>query len=134
MRLRNPNDPRAMPLDVVGLGLLRWAWARCSTCSAKASATTGSDDPVIRTFGVSAPDRLVAFIVWELFGTSSPIVDLRAFALSAVAAGTTLGFAIGSVLFGATVIFPQYVQRLLGFTATLSGESDLRPGVRSSRR
>jgi DHA2 family multidrug resistance protein len=59
---------------------------------------------------------------WELWGTKRPIVDLRAFKYRAIAAGSALGFAIGSVLFGATVILPQYVQSVLGFTATLSGE------------
>ena len=49
-------------------------------------------------------------------------VDDRLHAFLHVAAGSALGFAIGAVLFGATVILPQYVQGLLGFTATLSGE------------
>jgi DHA2 family multidrug resistance protein len=57
-----------------------------------------------------------------MWGTKRPIVDLRAFRYRAVVAGTALGFAIGSVLYGATVILPQYVQGLLNFTATLSGE------------
>jgi len=39
-----------------------------------------------------------------------------------IAAGSLMGFAIGATLFGSTVILPQYVQSVLGFTATLSGE------------
>jgi MFS transporter, DHA2 family, multidrug resistance protein len=47
---------------------------------------------------------------------------LRALRHRAVAAGSVLSLAIGSVLYGATVILPQYTQGLLGFTASLSGE------------
>jgi MFS transporter, DHA2 family, multidrug resistance protein len=39
-----------------------------------------------------------------------------------VAAGSTLAFAVGSTLYGGIVIFPQYTQSILGFTAMLSGE------------
>jgi len=60
-------------------------------------------------------------VFWELFGTTRPIVDLRAFRYRAVLAGTLMGLAIGATLYGATVILPQYVQGLLNFTASLSG-------------
>jgi DHA2 family multidrug resistance protein len=39
-----------------------------------------------------------------------------------VAAGSILAFAIGSTLYAGIVIFPQYTQGILGFTAMLSGE------------
>jgi DHA2 family multidrug resistance protein len=64
---------------------------------------------------------LAAFICWSLWGTTRPIVDLRALRYRAIAAGSAIGFAIGSVLYGATVILPQFVQTILVFTATLSG-------------
>jgi DHA2 family multidrug resistance protein len=70
----------------------------------------------------SAILSLAAFVWWELYGTTRPIVDLRALRYRAVAAGSILGLAIGSVLFGAIVILPQYTQGVLNFTATLSGE------------
>jgi DHA2 family multidrug resistance protein len=79
-------------------------------------------DPVITTFGVLSVCGLGAFIGWELFGARRPIVDLRAFKYRAIASGSALSFAIGAVLFGAIVILPQYLQGVLGFTATLSGE------------
>jgi DHA2 family multidrug resistance protein len=79
-------------------------------------------DPLIRLFGATTTLGLAAFVWWEIWGAKRPLVDLRAFKYRAIAAGSALGFAIGAVLFGATVILPQYVQGLLGFTATLSGE------------
>ena len=65
---------------------------------------------------------LCAFVIWELYGTKRPIVDLRAFKYRAIVAGSVLSLALGATLFGAIVILPQYTQGILGFTATLSGE------------
>ncbi len=121
-RLKNPDEPRSLPLDFIGLGLLALGLGSLQYILDEGQRNDWWSDPVITTFGVLAGFGLVAFVIWEFWGTQRPIVDLRAFKYRAVTAGTALGFAIGSVLFGATVILPQFVQSLLGFTATLSGE------------
>jgi DHA2 family multidrug resistance protein len=121
-RMRNPTDPRPLPLDFIGLGLLALGLASLQYILDEGQRNDWWSDPVISLFGVLAAVGLLAFGVWEMWGTKRPIVDLRAFKYRAVVAGTALGFAIGSVLYGATVILPQYVQGLLNFTATLSGE------------
>jgi len=51
-----------------------------------------------------------------------PIVDLRVLRYPQIWAGSLLAFSVGATLYGGIVIFPQYVQGALGFTATLSGE------------
>jgi DHA2 family multidrug resistance protein len=121
-RLRNPSQPHPLPLDFVGLGLLALGLGSLQYILDEGQRNDWWSDPVITTFGLVAAGGLSGFVIWEFWGTQRPIVDLRAFRYRAVTAGTALGFAIGSVLFGATVILPQYVQSLLGFTATLSGE------------
>ena len=121
-RLKNPTEPHPLPLDFVGLGLLALGLGSLQYILDEGQRNDWWNDPVITTFGLLAAFGVIAFIIWEMWGTQRPIVDLRAFRYRAVTAGTALGFAIGSVLFGATVILPQYVQSLLGFTATLSGE------------
>ncbi len=121
-RMKNPTEPRALPLDYVGLGLLALGLASLQYILDEGQRNDWWSDPFITLFGVLAALGIVAFVIWEMWGTKRPIVDLRAFRYRAVVAGTSLGFAIGSVLYGATVILPQYVQSLLGFTATLSGE------------
>ncbi|BDE04889.1 MFS transporter [Vulcanimicrobium alpinum] len=120
--MRNPGDPKAIPIDGLGLALLAVGLGSLQYILDEGQRNDWFSDPVIRFFGFTAATGLIAFVFWELFGTKRPIVDLRALRYRAVAAGSALGFAIGSVLFGATVILPQYVQGLLGFTATLSGE------------
>jgi DHA2 family multidrug resistance protein len=120
--MRNPSDPKRVPVDAIGLGLLAMGLGSLQYILDEGQRNDWFADPVIRLFGVSTVVGIVAFVCWSLWGTKRPIVDLRAFKYRAIAAGSALGFAIGSVLFGATVILPQYVQGVLGFTATLSGE------------
>jgi MFS transporter, DHA2 family, multidrug resistance protein len=120
--MRNPSDARRIPVDALGLGLLAMGLGSLQYILDEGQRNDWFSDPVIRLFGFTAVAGVVAFVCWELWGTKRPIVDLRAFKYRAIAAGSALGFAIGSVLFGATVILPQYVQGILGFTATLSGE------------
>ncbi len=120
--MRNPSDPKRVPVDAIGLGLLAMGLGSLQYILDEGQRNDWFADPVIRLFGITTVVGIVAFVCWSLWGTTRPIVDLRAFKYRAIAAGSTLGFAIGSVLFGATVILPQYVQGVLGFTATLSGE------------
>ncbi|HZW53596.1 MAG TPA: DHA2 family efflux MFS transporter permease subunit [Candidatus Elarobacter sp.] len=120
--MRNPSDPRPIPVDALGLGLLAVGLGSLQYILDEGQRNDWFADPLIRLFGATTVLGLAAFVWWELWGTKRPIVDLRAFKYRAIAAGSVLGFAIGSVLFGATVILPQYVQGILGFTATLSGE------------
>jgi MFS transporter, DHA2 family, multidrug resistance protein len=120
--MRNPSDPRPIPVDALGLGLLAMGLGSLQYILDEGQRNDWFADPLIRLFGATTVLGLGTFVWWELWGTKRPIVDLRAFKYRAIAAGSILGFAIGSVLFGATVILPQYVQGILGFTATLSGE------------
>jgi DHA2 family multidrug resistance protein len=120
--MRNPSDPRPIPVDAMGLGLLALGLGSLQYILDEGQRNDWFSDPIIRLFGFTTVAGIGAFVFWELYGTKRPIVDLRAFKYRAIAAGSALGFAIGSVLFGATVILPQYVQGVLGFTATLSGE------------
>jgi len=120
--MRNPTDPARIPVDGIGLGLLAMGLGSLQYILDEGQRNDWFDDPIVRLFGFTTAFGIGAFIWWELWGTKRPIVDLRAYKYRAIAAGSVLGFAIGAVLFGATVILPQYVQGVLGFTATLSGE------------
>ena len=120
--MRNPTDPKPIPIDGLGLALLAMGLGSLQYILDEGQRNDWFSDPLIRLFGATTALGLVAFVWWEIWGAKRPLVDLRAFKYRAIAAGSALGFAIGAVLFGATVILPQYVQGLLGFTATLSGE------------
>ncbi|MHB2015629.1 MAG: DHA2 family efflux MFS transporter permease subunit, partial [Candidatus Xenobia bacterium] len=70
---------------------------------------------------IVATVSLIAFVLWELFGTPYPAVDLRILKNSSFAAGTTLGGVLGVVLFGALFLLPLFLEDLLGYTAMDSG-------------
>src|SRR5579872_816276 len=82
-------------------------------------------DQRILALSIVAVIGLVAFALWEIYGTKNPIVDLRILKNRTVAAGTMLALTIGFSLFGGVILSPQFQQQLLSFTATLSGESIL---------
>ena len=60
--------------------------------------------------------------MWELYGTRTPIVDLRILRYRTVSVGVILAAGIAATLFGTTFVLPQFTQGVLGFTAFGSGE------------
>ncbi len=121
-RLKNPTDPKPIPVDGIGLALLAGGLGSLQYILDEGQRNDWFDDPVITALAIASALLLAAFTFWELYGTDDPIVDLRALQHRAILAGSVLGFAIGASLFGSIVILPQFLQGPLGFTATLSGE------------
>jgi DHA2 family multidrug resistance protein len=120
-RLKNPTVPRRIPVDAIGLALLIVGLGSLQYVLGEGQRRDWFDDELIRYLSVTFVLGIGGFIGWELFGTTRPIVDLRVLRYPSVSAGSVLAFAIGATLYGAIVIFPQYVQSVLGFTATDSG-------------
>jgi DHA2 family multidrug resistance protein len=121
LRLRNPVDPRPIPVDAVGLLLLAGGLGSLQYILDEGQRNDWFADGTIATLGVAAAVLLIAFACWELFGTDDPVVDLHALRYRAVTAGAVLGLAMGASLYGAVVILPQYLENSLGYTASLSG-------------
>ncbi|MGH7716259.1 MAG: DHA2 family efflux MFS transporter permease subunit, partial [Vulcanimicrobiaceae bacterium] len=122
MRLRNPTEPRKVPIDAIGLALLATGLASLQYVLGQGERDEWFDSGLIRLFSVTTVAALGAFIWWELSHAIEPIVDLRVLKLRSVWSASMLAFSVGASLYGAIVILPQYVQGVLGFTATLSGE------------
>jgi DHA2 family multidrug resistance protein len=119
--LRNPTPPRRMPFDAPGVALLVVALGSMQFVLDEGERNDWFDDGRIVFAACAAVIGLAAFIVWELRGTKNPIVDLRIFRYRNIRFGTLSAIVLGMVVFGPVVILPQYVQGVLGFTATLSG-------------
>lgn len=64
---------------------------------------------------------IIAFI-WRMLNKDNPVVDLKVLKKRNVALGTFLSFIMGFGLFGSVFIYPIFTQRILGFTATQTGE------------
>ena len=86
----------------------------------RARRRTGS---AIRTSPPSPLSRhalLVAFVWWE-WRHDDPIVDIRLLKNRNFGTAVFLQFVLGMVLFGTTVLIPQFLQVLLGYTAERAG-------------
>lgn len=119
--LRNPERPRKLPVDYIGLGLLALGLGSMQYVLDEGQRKDWFGDDSIVIFTVLAVVGLTGFTLYELFGTKRPIVDLRVLRYRSVAAGAFLGMCLGISLYGSVLVLPQYVQGSLGFTATLSG-------------
>ncbi len=121
LMLRDPERPRSVPLDVPGLGLLVLGLGSLQYVLDQGQTNDWFSDASITTFACLSALGLIGFIMWELFGTRTPMVDLRVLRYPPVAIGSVLSAALGFSLLGGVVLVPQYVQSILGFTATQSG-------------
>ncbi|TAM76953.1 DHA2 family efflux MFS transporter permease subunit [bacterium] len=119
--LRNPQRPRRLPVDLPGIALLAAGIGSLQYVLEEGERKNWFSDGGIIFFAIVAVVGTVAFVVWELFCAEQPIVDLSILKNRGVAAGSLLGMTLGISLYGSILILPQFVQSMLGFTATLSG-------------
>ncbi|HEV3158349.1 MAG TPA: DHA2 family efflux MFS transporter permease subunit [Candidatus Baltobacteraceae bacterium] len=121
-QLRNPTDPRPIPVDTMGVALLATGLGSLQYVLDEGQRNDWFNSELICTCMATAVVGLISFALWEIWGTCRPIVDLRALTNRSISAGACMGFAIGASLLGSIVLLPQYVQGVLGYTATLSGQ------------
>jgi DHA2 family multidrug resistance protein len=119
--LRNPEEPRKLELDYVGLGLLAVGVGSLQYILDMGQRKDWFDDPSIVVCSFLAAAGITAFVLREM-RCGKPIVDFSVLRYRSVAAGSLLGMVLGISLYGTVLILPIYVQGSLGFTATLSGE------------
>ena len=119
--LRNPLPPQRLPLDGPRLAFLIVALGSLQYVLDEGERNYWFDDARIVAFTCSFVIGLAVFVLWELYGTKRPIVDLRIFRHRNVAAAVPTAIFLGMIVFGPVVLMPQYVQNVLRFTATESG-------------
>src|ERR1700681_2242691 len=74
----------------------------------------------ITTIVVIAVVGLVSLVIWEWF-QKEPIVDVRLFKNFNVATTNLMFLMLGAALFSSTVLMPQLLQTLMGYTAQKAG-------------
>ncbi len=121
LMLRDPEPGRASQVDFVGLLLLAAGLGSLQYVLTEGEPHYWFADPAVLVLSIVMVVSLCSFVYWELAGTKTPIVDLRVLRNRSVAAGSILGLALGTAIFGSTYILPQFTQGPLGFTPTLSG-------------
>jgi DHA2 family multidrug resistance protein len=107
-------------LDYIGLGLLTLAMGGLQIMLDKGEENDWFASNFIRSFGVMFVLGMIGLIWWE-WRHKSPLMNLRLFKFKNFAICCLLMMLVGGVLNAATVLQPQFLQQLLGYTATNAG-------------
>ncbi len=114
------------PVDYLGLSLIAVGLGSLQVVLDKGEREDWLSSHFIQIFTVLTVVALVWFVFWEL-RERNPVLNLRLFKNRNFAVSNTLMFTLGAVLYGSTVLIPQFLQTVMGYTAQLSGEV-LSPG------
>jgi DHA2 family multidrug resistance protein len=107
-------------LDYVGFSLLALGVGALQIMLDKGQEDDWFGSHFITTLAVIAAICLVALIVYEWLH-KDPIVDVRLFKNANFAAANMMMFMVGAVSFATTVLMPQFLQTLMGYTAQSAG-------------
>ena len=115
---------RGLNLDYIGFGLLALGFGSLEFVLDKGQEDDWFGSHLITTFIVLCVTALTALIAWEIRQIRKkhkPILDLTLFRNRTFAISFVLMFVLGFVLFGTTVLIPQFAQSILGYTAERAG-------------
>jgi MFS transporter, DHA2 family, multidrug resistance protein len=113
-----------LKLDLFGFGLLASGFGSLEFVLDKGQEDDWFGSNVITFFTILCAVSLVTLIFWELYQlkiNKRPILNLTLFKRKTFAIPFVLMFVLGFSLYGTTVLIPQMVQTLLGYTAELAG-------------
>ena len=119
LKLRR-EQAKHLKVDFMGLGLISLGVGCLEFTLDKGQEKDWFGDPMIRTFAILAAATLIFFAWWE-WHHPDPIVDLKLLKNRNFGTAVFLQLILGMVLFGSTVLIPQYLQVLLGYTAERAG-------------
>jgi DHA2 family multidrug resistance protein len=111
-------------LDYFGFGLLAVGFGSLEFVLDKGQEDDWFGSRIITFFTITCVVALMSMIVWELYQIrikKKPILNLTLFKRKTFAIPFCLMFVLGFTLYGTTVLIPQFVQTLLGYTAELAG-------------
>src|SRR5713101_7536115 len=124
--MKKANMKAGFRIDYIGIGLISLGLGSMQIILDKGQREDWLSSNFIRVFFVLMLTGLIAGILWEL-REKEPVVDLRMLKDRNFAIATTAMFFLGFVLYASTVLIPQLLQQLLGYTAQLAGMA-LSPG------
>ncbi len=118
------NRKRGLNLDYIGFGLLGLGFGSLEFVMDKGQEDDWFGSRTITIFIALCTISLVTLVLYELRqirNKGKPILDLTLFKNRTFATSFGLMFTLGFALFGTTVLIPQFVQTLLGYTAERAG-------------
>jgi DHA2 family multidrug resistance protein len=107
-------------LDYVGFSLLALGVGALQIMLDKGQEDDWFGSNFITTLAIIAGICLAALIVYEWFH-KDPIVDVRLFKNANFATANMMMFMVGVISFAGTVLMPQFLQTLMGYTAQSAG-------------
>ena len=113
-------------IDYIGIGLISLGLGSMQIILDKGQREDWFSSNFIRVFFVLMVAGVVGGILWEM-REKEPVVDLRMLKDRNFAIATMAMFFLGFVLYSSTVLIPQLLQQMLGYTAQLAGKA-LSPG------
>jgi DHA2 family multidrug resistance protein len=122
---RHKDRPRE-PVDFVGFGLLALGLGTFEVVLDKGQEENWFQSAMITGFSMTAAISLVVFIFWEL-RHKHPVVEIQLFRNRNFASANVMMMTLGVALYGSTVLLPQYLQVLMGYSAQQAGMA-LSPG------
>jgi DHA2 family multidrug resistance protein len=111
---------KGKPIDFMGFGLIALGLGSLEVVLDKGQEDDWFSSPFIITFAILAAIGLAYFVVWE-FHEEHPVLELRLLKNPNLAVANVLMLMLGAILFGTTVLIPQYLQTVMGYTAENAG-------------
>ena len=115
-----PDRSRLRNMDYVGLGFLTLAMGGLQIMLDKGEENDWFASDFIRFFCVMFVVGMIGLVVWE-WRHKNPLMNLKLFRFRNFAICCFLMMLVGGVLNANTVLQPQFMQQLLGWTATNAG-------------
>jgi MFS transporter, DHA2 family, multidrug resistance protein len=106
--------------DYVGFSLLAIGVGALQIVLDKGQEDDWFGSTFITSLIVIAAVGLIAMILWE-WSQEHPIVDVRLFTKFNFATSSVMFFVVGMILFSGTVLMPQFLETLMGYTAQDAG-------------
>ena len=115
-----PDRSLLRKMDYLGLSFLTIAMAGLQIMLDKGEEDDWFSSPFICTFGFLFVFGMVGLFYWE-WNHKTPLINIKLFKYKNFAICCLLMMLVGGVLNASTVLQPQFMQQLLGWTATTAG-------------
>jgi DHA2 family multidrug resistance protein len=109
-----------MRADLWGFGMLALGMGSLQVMFDKGQEEDWFGSSFITTLVIIAAVCLSFLIIWEWF-EKDPIVDIRLYKYMNFTSANIMMFLVGVVSFSSTVLMPQFLQSLMGYTAEKAG-------------
>ncbi len=107
-------------IDYIGFGLLAIGVGFLQIVLDKGQEDDWFGSNFITTLSVIAILSLISLVFWEL-NQKSPILDIRLFGHFNFATSSLMMLMVGGISFSTTVLMPQFLQSLMGYSAESAG-------------